>query len=379
MKSFALSAALLAIPLSLFAQSNPPDAPAFQVRPGYKVELVAEKVGETRFLEFNDKGDLYVSQPRAGTIATLRQENGTWKKVADFTTGKRTAHGLHFFDGWLWFTQSGAVWKARDTNGDGKADEEVKVTDALPSGGGHWWRPILVTPDGFYTSIGDAGNITDQSDTERQKIWKFSLDGQTKTLFASGIRNTEKLRLRPGTNEVWGADHGSDNWGGPLGESRGNQPFTDKLPPCEFNHYVDGGFYGHPFIVGAGIPRLEFKDRPDILALASKTISPAWSLGAHWAPNGWNFLQSDALGMKGDALIACHGSWNSTKKVGYRLERVLFDPVTHEPMGAQCLVSLTTADGRVLGRPVDVVEAPDGSIYFSEDQGNRIFRITAAK
>ena len=351
--------------------------PAFHVRDGYRVDLIAEDIGEVRFIEFGEPDTLYVSQPRTGAIITLKRRAGVWRKLADFTTGKPSAHGMHYHDGWLWFTQSGVVWKARDTDGDGRADEEIKITDDLPSGGGHWWRSILVTEDGFYTSIGDSGNLTDERDSERQKIWHFKPDGSGKTLFISGIRNTEKLRLRPGTLEVWGADHGSDNWGAPLGiESRGNQPFTDKLPPCEFNRYVKGGFYGHPFIVGAGLPRLEFLEHPELPDFAKRNIAPAWSLGAHWAPNGWNFVTGERLGLQGDAVIACHGSWNSSVRVGYCLLRILFDPLTGEAMGSQKLVSTITPEREVLGRPCDVAEAPDGSLYFSDDSRGRIYRLS---
>ena len=355
-----------------------PGVPAFRVRPGYRVTLVAENIGEVRFLEFGNNSTLYVSQPRSGAIITLRERDGVWTKIADFITEKPTAHGMHFYDGWLWFTQSGAVWKARDTDGDGKADELVQVAADLPSGGGHWWRSILVTPSGFYTSIGDAENASDPMGTDRQKIWKFNFDGSGKRLFASGLRNTEKLRLRPGTDEVWGSDHGSDMFGGSFGETTGNQPITDHIPPEEFNHYVEGGFYGHPFIVGDHLPRQEFRNRPDLLELAAKTIAPAWSLGAHWAVNGWTFIQSEALGLRGDAVMAAHGSWNSRKKVGYRVERILFDSITGQPMGNQMLVSLLDETGQVLGRPCDVVETPDGSLLFSDDARGRIYRITAA-
>ncbi len=353
-----------------------PGVPPFEVRPGYRVDLVAENIGEVRFIEFGQPGILYVSQPRTGAIITLQQKAGVWSKINDFTTDKPTAHGMHYFDGWLWFTQSGVIWKARDTDGDGKADEEIKVTDDLPSGGGHWWRPILVTPDGFYTSIGDSHNISDERDTERQKIWHFNLDGSGKKLFVSGIRNTEKLRLRPGTDEVWGADHGSDNYGKDFGEKRGNQPITDQVPPCEFNHYIEGGFYGHPFIVGPGLPRLEYAELPELLELAGNTILPAWLIGPHWAPNGWTFAKYDALGLKGDAMVACHGSWNSSVKVGYCVLRILFDEVTGAPMGHQTLVKSITPDQVVLGRPCDVAEAPDGSLFFSDDSKRRIYRIS---
>lgn len=350
--------------------------PPFTVRPGYRVDLVAENIGEVRFIEFGPPGTLYVSQPRTGAIITLHQQAGVWSKLADFTTDKPTVHGMHYVDGWLWFTQSGVVWKGRDTDGDGKADEEIKITDDLPSGGGHWWRSILVTSNGFYTSIGESHNASDERDTERQKIWHFNLDGSGKRLFISGIRNTEKLRLRPGTDEVWGADHGSDRYGQTLGEQRDNQPFTDDLPPEEFNHYIDGGFYGHPFIVGPGLPRLEFKDLPDFLELAARNINPAWCIPAHWAPNGWTFAKYDALGLKGDAIVACHGSWNSSVKVGYCVDRLMFDEVTDEIYGSQKLVTCITADHEVLGRPCDVAEAPDGALFFSDDSKRRIYRLS---
>lgn len=356
------------------------DVPPFSVRPGYRVTLAAKDLNEARFMEFDDKGTLYLSQPGAGSILALRDEDGdgVYETRATFVSDKRSVHGMCFHDGWLWFTQSGSVQKARDTNGDGEADEVVTVLDNLPEGGGHWWRSILVTDDGFYTSIGDDGNINDLTATDREKIWHYDLEGGNKTLFAGGIRNTEKLRLRPGTDEVWGADHGSDNFGGPLGEKGGNQPVTDRVPPCEFNHYVEGGFYGHPFLVGDRIPRIEYQDKSDILELAAKTISPAWGFGPHWAPNGFTFVSGDAFpGHTGDAFVALHGSWNSSVRVGYRVERVLFDSVTGEPYGAQCIVSTLAPDGRnVLDRPVDCVEAPDGSILFSNDMRKRIYRIS---
>ena len=104
-------------------------------------------------------------------------------------------------------------------------------------------------------------------------------------------------------------------------------------------------------------------------------------LGAHWAVNGWTFLTTDAFpGHKGDAITACHGSWNSSKKVGYCVQRILFDAWTGNPYGSQTLVSTLAKDGeKVLGRPCDIVEAPDGSVLFSDDFGKRIFRLSHEK
>src|SRR4051812_39836505 len=46
--------------------------PAFTVRPGYRVTLVAKDLGEARFLAFDEAGTLYVSQPKDGTILALK-------------------------------------------------------------------------------------------------------------------------------------------------------------------------------------------------------------------------------------------------------------------------------------------------------------------
>lgn len=360
-----------------------PGVPAFYVREGFRIDLVSEGLREVRFLEFDDQGNLFVSQPGVGSIVLLhRGSDGKYTSAGTLVTGRRTVHGMFFYKGWLWFTQSGAIHKIK-LKGDGTADGEavtVVPEGQLPSGGGHWWRSILVTDQGFYTSIGDSGNITDETASERQKIWKFDLDGSNKRLFASGLRNTEKLRLRPGTQEVWGCDHGSDNFGASFGERRGVQPITDRMPPDKVNHYVEGGFYGHPFLVGSRVPRAEFQNRKDLVELAGKMIEPAWPLGAHWAPNAFTFLSQDYFpGHKGDMLVALHGSWNSSERVGYGIERIMFDPETGRPTGAWRLVTTLGSDGRVLARPCDCAEAPDGSVLFSDDQGRRIFRLSKAQ
>ncbi len=363
-----------------------PDVPPFTVRPGYRVTLVSPpKLREARFLEFDDKGTLYVSQPYLGCIVALRDKDGdgAYETSATFVSDKDTAHGMCFHDGWLWFTQSGAVHRARDKDGDGVADDVVNVIPdgKLPSGSSHWWRSLLVTDDAIYTSIGDSRNVSDETTTERQKVWRFDLTGRNRKLFSAGIRNTEKLRLRPATAELWGCDHGSDDFGKKYGEFERNQPITDLNPPDEFNRYIEGNFYGHPFITGTKLPRPEYAAREDILALAAKTTPPQWAFGAHWATNGWTFLTKDYFpGHQGDAFVACHGSWNSSNKVGYRIERVMFDPWTGKPCGAQMIVSTLSANGNtVLARPVDCVEAPDGSVLFSCDFTRRIYRISKSK
>ena len=366
-----------------------PDVPAFTVRPGYRVTLAATFEHPPRFMEFDDRGTLYVSHPDPGLILALTDTDGdgSYEKSTPYITDRPKAQAMQFKDGWLWFAQSGSVHRARDANGDGKAEGNDEIVTLVPEGSvpggtGHWWRSLLVTGNALYTSIGDTSNITDESQTDRQKIWRYDHEGKNKTLFATGIRNTEELQLRPGTDEIWGVDHGSDHFGQPLGETEKLLPVTSANPPDEFNRYVEGQFYGHPFITGNRLPRIEYHGREDILQLAEKTTPPEWTFGAHWAANGWTFLKNPntRLGRAGDAFVACRGSWNSASKVGYRVQRVLFDPWTGRPCGSVLIVSTLAEDGdTVLARPVDCAEAPDGSVLFSCDTTRRVYRISRSR
>jgi glucose/arabinose dehydrogenase len=346
------------------------------VRPGYELSVVVKPENGPRFMALGPDGTLYFNYNSTPEIAAARDTNGDgyYETIIPFLKAEKIIFYVLWHDGWLWYTQSGAIYKARDKNGDGKADENKPVIPwgKLPSGSGHAWRSLLIHNDQIYTSIGDSSNISDETNSERQKIWSFAMDGRDKKLFCSGIRNTEKLVLRPGTDEIWGMDHGSDWFGRPLGDKRGKQPITDWNPPEEMNKYIEGGFYGHPFIVGNKLPRYEYMKRPDIIDLADKTIIPEWCGGAHWAANSMMFYTGTQFPPehKGDAFIAYHGSWNRKEPAGYQVTRVLFE--NGKPYGELPYVKFLTEDGRKLGRPVDVYQMSDGSLLISEDGGETI-------
>lgn len=374
--------------------------PPFVVRPGYKVTLAADNLEEARFIEFGEGGVLYVSMPQRGKIQALKDADGdgVFEQRVDFATDQNNCHSMHFKDGWLYYTssQGGFCRRARDTNGDGRADEiQDVITEGIPRGGGHPFRGVLVTDGFIYITVSDPQNMTADVNSDRKSLYRFAYSGEGKAgereLFASGIRNTEKLEYRIGkdgatTTEIWGSDHGSDMFGVPYGDqpdrrgAGGGQPITDLNPPDELNKFTQGGFYGHPYLMADRTPRPEFADRPDLHELALKTIPAAWSFGAHTAVNGFTFLGPKAgehfgADHVGDLFQAQHGSWNSSVLVGYAVTRVFFDPMSGMPYGEWPIV--TTHDGgRVFARPVDCAEAPDGTILWSCDQTRRIYRIS---
>ena len=148
----------------------------------------------------------------------------------------------------------------------------------------------MIHKNRIYTHVGDQGNATDEpvDADERKKIWSFAMDGSDKKLFSYGVRNTEKFAIRPGSEEIWGVDHDIDDFGAPVEkkEKKFGQAITDHNPPSELNKYVEGGFYGHPFIVGKNIPNIAFLDRENLAELAQKAIIPEWTMAASSSENG---------------------------------------------------------------------------------------------
>lgn len=371
--------------------------PAFKVRPGYRVTRAlperARPVQNIRFIQFSEDGKtLFISNREQGEIYALRDpdEKGVYKTITVFVKNKPSVQGMDLHDGWLYFSQAGegSISRARDTNGDGVADdvEVICPEGSLPKGGGHPFEGLLVTDKNIYATSSDPTNMTEALDSERKTIYVFDANGKNRKVFCTGIRNTEKLRYRPGTTEIWGFDHGSDNFGGQYGESNKkgqplNQPITDLNPAEEMNHYIEGGFYGHPYLSGNRVPRPEFAKRPDLIELANKTIPPDWLVHAHWSVLGFTFLDKDYFpGQKGDCYFASHGSWNSTKPVGAVVQRVMFDQVTGKPCGSMTIVDcFDEAKKRRWSRPVDCAEAPDGTILFSSDEPAGLFRISKSQ
>src|SRR5688500_18415980 len=284
-----------------------PGVPPMRVRPGYRVTRALpdkQLKHEARFLEFSDDGKtLFVSFRDPGYILALRDPDadGVFKTSTAFVKDRRSVQGMDFHNGWLYFSQAseGSVSRARDTNGDGVADDVEYVCEpgSVPKGGGHPFEGLLVTDTTIYLTSSDPTNMTAELDSPRKTIYAFDGDGKNKRVFCTGVRNVEKLRLRPGTEEIWGFDHGSDNFGQRYGEKTGkDQPITDLLPPEELNRFVDGGFYGHPYFSGNRIPRPEFADRKDFIELANKTIPPEWNVPAHWAVLGFTFVERNHFG-----------------------------------------------------------------------------------
>ena len=114
--------------------------------------------------------------------------------------------------------------------------------------------------------------------------------------------------------------------------------------------------------------------------LRDKVLIPDVLLQAHSASLGMTFYTGRQFPAEyqGDAFAAEHGSWNRSKRTGYKIIRVPMKGGKATGEYEDFVTGFVAADGRVWGRPVGIAVAADGSLVFSDDAGGDIWRVSYA-
>ncbi|MDA1102996.1 MAG: PQQ-dependent sugar dehydrogenase [Gemmatimonadetes bacterium] len=325
-----------------------------EVPAGFDISVFAEGLGGVRTLEVGPDGLLYAVRSRDGTIHRLDPAgNGGSEEIVD---GLNRPYGLAFSDGWMYVGERHRIVRFR---APAYSTPEVVVPD-LPTGGSHWTREIEFGSDGMlYVSVGSSCNICEERDPRRAAVTRYRPDGSDETIVAEGLRNSAGLAVHPATGTLWVSQNERDMLG-------------DDLPVEEINILSDGTHFGWPYCHGQGETNPEYRDRA---AYCRDTTPPALSIQAHSAPLGMAFYTGEQFPAeyRGDLFVALHGSWNRSERTGYKLIRVRVEndrPVSYEDFATGWL-----SGRRVTGRPVYPVVGPDGSLFLSDDEGGRIYRI----
>ena len=340
------------------------EVPTFIRAPdGFAVTTWA-KVPNARAMTWGDKGTLFVGTKSKGAVYAVRDFNGDGVVEAkELASGLREPTGVAFKDKALYVATIETLFRFDDIEAQlAKPPKPVKVT-SFPADGWHGWREIDFGPDGWlYVSIGAPCNVC-KPEPGFGVILKMKPDGSERTTVARGVRNSVGIAWHPTTKHLWFTDNGRDMLG-------------DDLPGDELNVVASpGAHFGFPFCHQGDTPDPEFGKQ----GKCSDAVKPAFTLGAHVAALGLTFY-SGALFPKefqGALFFAEHGSWNRSKKSGYRVMRATVDGdvVTKvEPFLSGFL------DGQhALGRPVDVLVAADGALLVSDDDAGAIYRVAPVK
>jgi len=361
-----------AVNLPLRSLVGGPDAPSDEefrqrvaVPEGFEISIWARDIPRVRGLRFTEIGDLLASVPGRGEILRLDRDadgDGRSDGRSVLLSELDKPHGMDLRDGWLYVAETGAIGRVRlDPTQRVTRGAYEHVIEGIPGGGGHWTRTIRFGPDDrLYVSIGSSCNVCLESDPRRAAIVRYRPDGSGEEIFATGLRNVVGFDWQPESGELYANDNGRDLLG-------------DDFPPCELNHVVAGGFYGWPFANGENVPDPDFGAEHE--AEIASAIPPVHDYPAHNAPLGLAFLRSARLPLdfRNAAVSALHGSWNRTRKDGYKVVSLHWrDDGSIEQRD---FVTGFELDEDVIGRPVDVAEGPDGAVYISDDYAGMIYRV----
>jgi Raf kinase inhibitor-like YbhB/YbcL family protein len=362
----------VSIPSTIFkpakVEATPARIAALKAPPGFSVTAYATGLKNARILAVAPNGDVYLSRRDQGDVLLLRDTNGDGKADgAPVTVASRAgAHGLAIRDNKLYLVTVKELFVA-DILGDGRLGELKLLAGDLPDSGQHPNRTIAFGPDGMlYLSVGSTCNVCNESNPENAAILRITPDGQQRTIFATGLRNTIGFDWQPQTGELWGFDHGIDFLG-------------DEQQKEEVNKIELGKMYGWPHVSGPGDIYPQSTPVGDITKEQWKARSTPMVIGwnAHAAPMQMVFYTGAAFPQeyRGDAFVTMRGSWNRAKPSGYEIVRVRFtngQATAIEPF----VTGFLTEGGKThIARPVGLAMAKDGALLMADDGNGVIYRI----
>ncbi len=234
-------------------------------------------------------------------------------------------------------------------------------------GTGHNTRTLAFNRDGskLYLSVGSQSNINLGEDPIRAAVHRYNPDGTGHETVATGLRNAVGMRFFPGTDDLWVSVHERDELG-------------DDLVPDYVTKVEPGGFYGWP-IAYIG-PHVEPRHKDVDMKKVESTLYPDVILGGHVGPLDIAFYTGKMFPAKyqGGMFVALHGSWNRAARQGYKLAFIPFKgrAATAGPEDFLSGWMLAPDKKEVWGRPVGLLQMPDGSLLVSDDGGRKVWRIS---
>jgi len=353
----AWSAVVAALPLN-----------TIKLPPGFAIELWA-RVDNARQMALGGVseigGVLYVGSRGAGKVHAVRFDAayraGAVVRIAD---GLNMPSGLAWKNGALYVAAVNRILRYDDIDRQiEKPPTPVIVTDSLPKDTHHGWKFIAFGPDGkLYVPVGAPCNICAPEDPYAS-ILRMNADGSGREVFARGVRNSVGFDWSPVDRVLWFTDNGRDMLG-------------DDSPPDELNRAPRPAMhFGYPYCHGGEVTDPEFDSR----RMCGEFEPPAQKLGPHVASLGMRFYTGTMFPpeYRNQVFIAEHGSWNRSRKIGYRIALVRVKDgraASYESFASGWLQGESA-----WGRPADVQMLPDGSLLIADDHAGAIYRITWRK
>jgi glucose/arabinose dehydrogenase len=356
-----------------------PQLDTLKLPAGFTAEVYAIGVQGARSMALAPDGTIFVGTRAKSVYAVVdKDKDRKAETVLTIANGLNMPNGIAFKDGALYVAEVNRISRYDDVLDAVKSGNVTGLTpkvvlEGLPSDWMHGWKYIAFGPDGYlYYQIGAPCNVCDKGDPYAA-IWRVKPEGGTPEIVARGVRNTVGMAWHPDTKALWFTDNGRDMLG-------------DESPNDELNVAPKLGLhFGYPYCHQGDTPDPNTDKNNSIDTAAnpcSKFAAPAQRLGPHVAALALKFYGGTMFPSeyRKKLFIVNHGSWNRTPgagPIGYRLmvATVDGDKVTkYEPFAEGFLQGK-----QAWGRPVDLLEMPDGSLLVSDDTSGAIYRISYKK
>lgn len=382
---------------------------------GFCALVFADSVGPARHLEVAPNGDVFVALRNTpgpdrstipGGIIGLRDVDGDGRADERIRWGEDGGNEVLLESGSLLFGTDQAVLRYPLPPGDltpsGPPDTLVA---GLPATQNHRAKSLALGPDNaLFVNIGSPSNACQEQPRSvgspgmdpcpqletRAGIWRFDSNriGQTQEdgfRYATGLRNTVALRLHP-SGALFGVIHGRDQLSA-LWSEHFTEEDNAENPAEEFVRIEAGDDFGWPYCYfdafqDAKVLAPEYGGDGQTLGRCAEKKLPLLAFPAHWAPNDLEFYTGSQFpeAYRGGAFIAFHGSWNRAPmpQAGYN---VVFAPLRNGEASGEWQVFADGFAGADLSprgaahRPVGLAQGPDGSLYISDSQVGRIWRV----
>jgi glucose/arabinose dehydrogenase len=331
--------------------------------PGFNIEVYAAGMANARSLAEGDKGTVFVGTRLVGNVYAVTNKDGK-RAVKTIASGLHRPNGIAVKNGTLYVAELSKVSKVDKIEDNLDSPKLTMIYDDLPKDEAHGWKFIGIGPDNkLYVPVGQPGNNVLNSDAHAQ-IRRMNLDGSGAEVIARGVRNTVGFDWHPETKQLYFTDNGRD-WA------------SEDVPEDELNRVTKvGEHFGTPYCMQGNIVDPEHGWGKS----CSDYTAPVGLLGPHSAALGMRFYTGNMFpkAYKNAILVARHGSWNRTKKVGGDVVVVkLNKDGTMKSM--EPFITGFLENNSYNGRPVDVMQMKDGSLLVSDDWNGAVYRVTYGK
>jgi glucose/arabinose dehydrogenase len=401
------NAALFAnIPNTSFPKKNhqPADS-GLLLPPGFSATIIAKDLVGARHMAVTKQGGIYVklSKLKDGKgIYYLKDTNDDGVVKVQYSFGDYPGTGIFIKDDYLYASSNEEVYRYH-LNGKGEVinpGQPEKIVTGLVNRNRDNSKSIAIDDHkNLYVNCGSYSTSCLVNGSSLQGpmpcplldsvggIWKFKTDQlnqgyQDGTRYATGFKNVVGLDWNKLTNSLFILQHGRDQLNSLFPQLYSKEQ-NNSQPAETMYELQEGSDGGWPYIYYDG------KLHKKILAPeyggdgvkegGATAQNPVADFPAHLAPNGLLFYTGKSFPKKyrNGAFIAFHGKSPEMQK-GYLVAFVPFKK--NKPSGEwETFADHFAADAANQPKPCGLAQAPDGSVYVSDDAKGNIYRIRYAK